>query len=143
MRIQLVSILLLLPLISAANPPLTTEGRPAAVPSTERGQWWSWTNPPAVPPEAGSLFLSAQPQEVELAYTITSDGTVSDCRVARKLQPELDDRLLCRLVETHVYEPAKANAIRQAIRTSFVAFIGPPGSEPPPEPTRSRKPDPQ
>jgi len=95
----------------------------------DRSKWWTWTNPPAFPPDAGALYKLREPAEVLLAYTIESDGTVTHCSVVSKTNPELPNDLLCRLVETHEYEAATENPERTPVRTSFRARLGPPGAD--------------
>lgn len=90
---------------------------------------WKCSNCPAINPAIGPLYTQqTKPIAANLAYTILADGSVDDCSVLAKSDPELDDASLCGLVALEQYEATPANAQRRSVRRSNEIRLGPPGT---------------
>jgi hypothetical protein len=106
--------------------PAASQAAPVLVAEADKAQWWHWVNAPAVNIEAERYFSYpvGTGMEAELQYTIRADGSVANCTVARKTDPEQSDDRICALIALHEYAPATGNAARTPIRTSFSILIG-------------------
>lgn len=99
----------------------------AEVPALEKGKWWIWANPPAINIQAEQAISrppGAPALEVRFAYTIDTNGRVTECGVPYRSEAGHDDQTLCALIALHQYRPAPGNRERVPIRTSQTLLIG-------------------